>query len=267
MSFLTPPALLAGLIAIPIILLYMLRLRRREIFVSSNFLWQQILQDTEANTPWQRLRRNILLLLQLLILALLVLALARPAQPVESISAGRTVVLLDASASMNATDMDGESRFAVAKREVLQLMSEMSGNDEMSIIRVADVTTPLTPYTGDINALRIAVNEAAPGTGSADWNTALTLAAAGARGAEFFNIIIVSDGGISDTVSLPENIPQPVFLPVGTSGDNLALTALATRARPGENPQLFAQVENYGEEEARVAVNIRLDGVLWGIWD
>ena len=75
MSFLSPIAILGALVAIPIILLYILRLRRRETVVSSNFLWQQILRDNEANTPWQRLRRNILLLLQLIILALLVLAL------------------------------------------------------------------------------------------------------------------------------------------------------------------------------------------------
>ncbi|MGB1286444.1 MAG: BatA domain-containing protein [Aggregatilineales bacterium] len=264
MSLLTPAGLLAGFIAIPILLLYMLRLRRREVFVSSNFLWQQILQDTEANTPWQRLRRNILLFLQLLILALLVLALARPAQPVETISAGRTVVLLDASASMNATDINDETRFSEAKREALKLLGEMSGDDEMSIIHVADLSTTLVPYTGDINALRVAINETRVSEGGADWNTALTLAAAGAKGAEFFNIIIIGDGGLDDSLALPENIPQPIFIPIGNSSDNLALTALATRARAGGNPpQLFAQVENYRDIDTEVSVNIRLDGILW----
>ena len=104
MSFLTPLALIGGLLAIPIILLYMLRLRRREVTVSSTFLWQQLLQDQEANTPWQRLRRNLLLLLQLIILALLVFALARPFITVPAVSTGQIAVLLDASASMNATD-------------------------------------------------------------------------------------------------------------------------------------------------------------------
>ncbi|NJL94183.1 MAG: hypothetical protein HC915_10875 [Anaerolineae bacterium] len=46
--------------------------------VSSNFLWQQLVQDREANAPWQRLRFSWLLLLQLLILAALVLAIMRP---------------------------------------------------------------------------------------------------------------------------------------------------------------------------------------------
>ena len=119
MSFLTPLGLLGGLLAIPIVLLYMLRLRRREVPVSSNYLWQQILLDREANTPWQRLRRNLLLLFQLLILAALVFALARPFIVVPSVSTGQTALLLDASASMNATDSADGSRFEEARRRAL----------------------------------------------------------------------------------------------------------------------------------------------------
>ena len=65
MNILNPVALLAGLLAIPIILLYLLRLQRREQSVSSTMLWQQVILDREANTLWQKLRRNLLLLLQL----------------------------------------------------------------------------------------------------------------------------------------------------------------------------------------------------------
>src|SRR4026207_2349059 len=105
MSFLTPLALALGVIAGPIILLYMLRLRRREVQVSSTMLWQQLLRDREANAPWQRLRGNLLLLLQLLVLAALVMALARPFIEVPTVTTGRIALLVDASASMNATDV------------------------------------------------------------------------------------------------------------------------------------------------------------------
>lgn len=264
MLFLAPLAFLTALIAIPILLLYMLRLRRREVIVSSNFLWQQVMQDKEANTPWQRLRRNILLLLQLLILACLVLALARPAQVVATISAGKTVLLVDASASMNATDMNGSTRFEAAKNEARQIINQLGTNDEMSLIRVGAIAEPLTPYTGDISLLQSALNAAQPGTGAGDWQTALTLAAAGAEGAENFNIIVISDGGIpAESGKLPEHIPQPIYIPVGQSADNLAISALATRTLPGQAPQLFAQVQNYGAAEAAVSLVVRLDGELW----
>ena len=159
MSLLTPIALLGGLLAIPIVLLYMLRLRRREVVVSSTFLWQQIVRDSEANTPWQRLRRNLLLLLQLIILALLVLALARPFITVPAVSTGQIELLLDASASMKASDMpNGETRFEEAKRQALSIVDTLGQNDTMTIIRVANVAEVLAPATRDPALLRAAIN-------------------------------------------------------------------------------------------------------------
>src|SRR6187551_1537704 len=78
----------------------MLRLRRPERDVSSTFLWQHLVRDVEANAPWQRLRRSLLLLLQLLCALLLVAALVRPAALAHDL-----VLVVDASASMSATDV------------------------------------------------------------------------------------------------------------------------------------------------------------------
>ncbi|MBZ0275371.1 MAG: VWA domain-containing protein, partial [Anaerolineae bacterium] len=169
MSFLTPLALLGALLGIPILLLYMLRLRRREVMVSSTFLWQQVVQDNEANTPWQRLRRNILLLLQLLILALLVFALARPFIVVPAVTAGQVELLLDASASMNATDINGQSRFEEAKRQALAILDTLAAEDTMTVIRVADVPEVIAPATGDRLTLRQAISSAQPGDSAGDW--------------------------------------------------------------------------------------------------
>lgn len=263
MSFLSPLAILGAFVAIPIILLYILRLRRRETVVSSNFLWQQILRDNEANTPWQRLRRNILLLLQLIILALLVLALMRPAQVVPTITAGKTVILLDASASMSASDIDGDTRYEQAQREANLLLNDLTADDQISVIRVGEVAQPLIAYTNNFLAVRQAIFDSDVGQGNGDWATALTLAAAGAQGTDNFSIIIISDGGVSQAGQLPENIPAPIYVPVGESSANIAITALATRTLPGQNPQLFTQIQNYDSIENEVSLLIRLDGEIW----
>ena len=262
MSFLAPVAFAAMALAIPILLLYMLRLRRREVLISSTFLWRQVVQDTEANTPWQRLRRNLLLFLQLLILLLLVLALARPFITVPTISAGKIAMLVDASASMTADDVAGETRFAAALEQAHQIVNNMNPQDIISLVRVADIAEPLTSYTADKSELRRALESMTVSHGSADWDTALTLAAAGASGAENFSIVMISDGGVGDAASLPANIPQPIYVPVGESANNVAITALATRALAGEAPQLFAQVTNYGDAPAEISLVIRLDEVL-----
>jgi hypothetical protein len=105
LGLIVPAALGFIALAIPIIIFYMLRLRRQPAPISSLLLWQRVLQDHEANAPWQRVRRNLLLLLQLLLLALLVLALARPFRTVEAKVQGNIILLIDASASMQATDI------------------------------------------------------------------------------------------------------------------------------------------------------------------
>lgn len=263
MSFLAPLAFLGGLIAIPIILLYMLRLRRREVTISSTFLWQQILQDKEANTPWQRLRRNLLLFLQLIILALMVLALARPFITVPAISSGQTALLLDASASMNALDVegDGTTRFDAAKQSALEVVNTLSAGNAMTVIRVGSVPEVLVPYTTDRERLRTGIENARPGQSSGDWLAALTLAAAGGTDVEDFTVVIVGDGGIGDANNLPNiAIPGEVrFIQVGDSGENVALTALAIDALPGSPPQLFGQITNYSEVEAEVVLSLRVD--------
>ena len=104
MAFLAGWWALAGLLAVPIILLYLLKMRREPAVVSSTLLWQQALADLRANTPFQRLRHNLLLILQLLALALLVAALCRPILRAAGVAGDQVVVVLDASASMQAAD-------------------------------------------------------------------------------------------------------------------------------------------------------------------
>ena len=262
MSFLAPAALAGLAIAIPVLLLYMLRLRRREQVISSTFLWRQVIQDTEANTPWQRLRRSLLLFLQLLILLLMALALARPFITVPTVSAGKIALLVDASASMTANDVNGQTRFEAALGQAMGIVNNMNPQDRISLIRVGEAAEPLTSYTDDKAELRLALNSMSAGQGRADWDTALTLAAAGAAGTENFSIVMISDGGIGAATSLPANIPRPIYVPVGQSSANVAITALATRARAGQPPQLFAQVTNYGDSAAAISLVIRLDDVL-----
>ncbi len=262
MQLLTPLALAGALLALPILLLYMLRLRRQELEVPSIMLWQQLLQDTEANTPWQRLRRNLLLLLQLLILAALVLALARPFVVVPAAGSGQIVLLLDASASMNASDVEGGSRFRAAQDEARAAVSALGANDRVTLIRVAEQPQLLLAASNDRLALQAAIDNARPGLGSADWPAALTLAMGGMAQSDDFSMVIISDGGLGDPTLLPELPDNVTWLPVGSAGDNLAITALATRRRAGQPAQLFTRVTNHGARDAEVVLSLKVDGEL-----
>src|ERR671911_1262577 len=78
MPFTTPLALL-GLLFVPaVIAMYLLKLRRDEAVVPSTLLWTRLVADVEANAPWQKLKRSLLLLLQLMLVVILALLAARP---------------------------------------------------------------------------------------------------------------------------------------------------------------------------------------------
>src|SRR6188508_2577291 len=97
----------AGVVLPSLLVLYFLKLRRKEESVSSTLLWRKAIQDLQVNAPFQKLRRNLLLLLQLILLFLLLLAISRPVSNVNAAPGKQVVILIDHSASMGARDQEG----------------------------------------------------------------------------------------------------------------------------------------------------------------
>jgi hypothetical protein len=257
MNLLAPGALWLALLAIPILLLYMLKLRRRETPISSIQLWQQVLRDRQSNAPWQRLRRQLLLLLQLLILASLIFALARPAFPVPSLASGATLILLDASASMNALDV-APSRFAAARAAARDQIERLPGGAPVTLILAGVQPQLLASAETDRAVLRQALETAQAGQGSADWPAAFSLAAGAAAGLAStpdrpLTILLISDGGLPQS-GLPQLPGEVRYLAIGQSSANLAISALAVRSAP-DGPQIFASVRNYSGEKRRAILS------------
>jgi Ca-activated chloride channel family protein len=253
MQFLTPVWFFLAALAIPIILLYMLKLRRKQVQVSSTFLWEQLLREQQANAPWQKLKRNLLLILQLLILAALIFALARPALQVPTVASGSVIVLLDASASMNATDVS-PSRFESAKESVNSIINGLNPASALTLILVGETPEILAASESDKALLKVALNQSKVTQGSADWQAAFALAAGATRSdALESTILIVSDGGLPES-GLPTLPGEVQFLPIGSASDNIAISALALR--PTEStPELFAQVTNYSDTTKTVLLS------------
>ena len=269
MSLLTPLALLGGLLALPIIALYFLRQRRRPLSVSSLLLWQRALEDRAVNAWWQRFQRHLLLWVQLLALALIVLALARPALPQASAVSGRSVVLIDASASMGARQGNA-TRWQAALDEARRLLSRLDSGagDEALIVAVDDQARPLAARSADLALLSATLDEAARQTpnrpvAQAAWQSAFSLAQAEAQGARAgFQWFVLSDGGLPNELALPADLPSPQFITIGQDAPNLAISALALRPQ-GEQVRAFLRLVNHGPLPAEVSVTLRLDGRLW----
>src|SRR6202140_942336 len=157
MSFLAPAAF-AFAAAIPVVVLFYLLKRKRVVkLVSSTLLWQQFLAETQASAPFQKLRRNWLLLLQILLLILAVLALSRPYFATKAKSSELRVLILDASASMESTD-ETPSRFEKARKQALDWVDSLRDGDKMVVLQVAANTEVIQSETSEKSALRNAIN-------------------------------------------------------------------------------------------------------------
>src|SRR5258706_8990145 len=268
-SFITP---LAGAIAAvlsisALLVLYFLKLRRREMAVSSTILWRKAVQDLQVNAPFQKLRRNLLLLLQLLLLILLCLALMRPVANFKRGAGKLTVILIDRSGSMAAKDAgNGKlTRLEEAKRLAHEVVDSMKRDDNACIITFDETAETICPLTPDAARLRAAIDSIE----QTDRKSKLKLAYQLAEAQSAFipeqnranvkpDVFLYSDGRATDAQSLTLR----GNLTFGKIGDdktgNIAIVALSAK-RNYENPtevQVFARLANYGPDVVEADVNL-----------
>ncbi len=258
MNLLAPAALGLGLLAIPIVAMYILKMRRPPRVAPSIFLWEQVLDDVQANAPWQRLRRNILLLLQLLALAALVLALARPYTLRAAVAQGDVVAVLDASYLMRATDV-APSRFAEAKRRVGTLIDGLGPDRVMSIVLMARRPRVLIAQSADRSALRAALDGAAPTYEMPDPAAALGVASALARGGRDSSVFVYMAAG-DPPVAVPDSLrgaTTVASISQNPAPRDLAVAALAASRAPDGTIGVLTRVANDGARPA--AADLRLD--------
>jgi hypothetical protein len=257
-GFAAPLALALGLLAVPLVLLYLLKPRREERLVPSTFLWRQALEEVQANAPWQKLRRNLLLLLQLLILALLVLALARPLLRSGLAPGGDLVLVLDTSQSMAATDVR-PSRFDAAKARVRALAENAGAGSRVALVTAGPTPRLLAGPTTDRSAIAGALSALGPPYGESDLRDAAILARSIAGRLNDPTILLVGDGGPAKAEA--PSVPYPVrFDPVKGDGANAGILGVSTRSGAAGR-QLWASIGNYGP--ARTAtLSFFIDGKL-----
>ncbi|HLZ59617.1 MAG TPA: BatA and WFA domain-containing protein [Ktedonosporobacter sp.] len=260
MNLLVPAALAFGAIIPIILLLYFMRPKRQERVVGSTLLWQQAMQDLQASRPWQRLRITPLLLIQLLAATVIVLILARPAIFSSNPVSGDTIVILQASASMQATDVP-PSRFESARNTIRDFIGGLGSSDRLSLITMAHTPQVLIAESQDKVQLNAALQRARVTNQDADLEQAISLAASLAAGRSNIQVLVIGDGH-TITPDQPLVVPFPVrYLSVGTDAPNVALMALASRTIQGKLIA-FAQVANYSHQSRSIPVELYADSKL-----
>ena len=256
MNLLAPLGLL-GLLAVPLlVVLYMLRARRQEVVVSSTLLWQRATEELYIRNPLRRLEQNLLLLLQILAVAALALSMARPVVPGGASGGNPLALILDTSASMQATDTP-PTRFEVSRKDALALLRKLRPGQEVMVIASAPTPRIVQGLTADHLRAGRAIRSLEPVGSQGDLSGAVTLARAQAR--QGLRIVLFTDGS-EPYLGGPD---LDVHL-VGRSGENVGIVAVHGGSDPTSGNLLLLRVQNFSLRARRVPVVLYADGRLAG---
>ena len=261
-----------------IVLLYFLKLKRRPLEVPSTYLWRKLIEDLRVNSIWQRLRQNLLLLLQLLVLLLAAIALLRPAWHTQKLLGSRFIFLIDNSASMNASDA-APSRLAEAKERARELIDQMSAGDVGMVVSFADSANVEQPFTANRALLRRRLQAIRPTNRSTRIDEALRVASGLANpGRAAFTssdtrvadsqpatLYIFSDGRFPSVEGFSLGNLTPKFISIGKpNADNIAITAFSTRRAKGDAARLqaFARIDNFTAAPVTAQLELTLGNEL-----
>lgn len=247
------------------VVFYLLKMRRRAVAVPFSKIWQRVLKDQDATSLFSQLKRLLSLLLQLALLFLLLFALGDPRLATNLVEGRSIVVLVDASASMKATDT-APSRFDKSKEKLREMVRSLSGTDRMLIAQMDVATTPLSTMSSDVGELEHAVGLLAATDARADFARGLRFATDTLRGQPKPEIVVLSDGALGK----PEDALGEVhvgeakvsFVPFGTRGKNAGITEFSVRRYPLDKSryEVLIEVTNTTDEVMDVELSLLGDG-------
>jgi len=253
---LNPRALFWALLAVPIVLLYLWTSRPRRRSVSTGFIWERVFEAADYRSAWWSFRHPVSLCLHLVILALLVLALAEP----QSRPPGRLVLVIDNSASMNATDAQ-PTRLDQARELARQHVQALGCHDQMAIITAGDTVRMQCRPTSRRDVLLEGLRTVA----STDGPTRVVDAVGSARQilGERRNgkILVLTDGCFDGAAELAQQ-EDVQLIAVGQESDNVAVTGLSARRSPADplKCQVMAEVTSYSKEPVECRLKFELNG-------
>ncbi len=265
MTFLNLWAVGFTAIAPVIVLLYLLKLKRRSVPVSTLLFWQRVLQESRRRAFFQKLRQLLSLLLHLLIFTLILLALLRPTFDRQVRDGASTVLIVDTRARMQAVEADGQTRLTKARAAAAGFVRQASALRQMSLLRTDAGPAVVVPFTDDEKVLREGLDQVKATDAGGELDAAIHLAEellASRKGER--RIVVFTD---RPTVAKPD-APAPAvprdFVAVGTGRDNIAITRFATRPllSSPQTSEILLEVANFGQATAKTNVELSFDGRL-----
>ncbi|MGE3536210.1 MAG: VWA domain-containing protein [Candidatus Tectimicrobiota bacterium] len=261
MTWLNPTAFaLLGLIPL-VLLLHALRHRRRDMQVSTLFLWEEVLREAHGTLGLQRLVQNLPLLLQVLLVCLLTAALANPILTRTAATDKNIVLVMDISASMQTRTPQG-TRFAQAQQRALEVLKSLPRGRQMAIIAAGRQPRVVTFFTAESAFLQEAIEQLQPTDASGNMREAVFLALSFLQGSTSQEVVIIGDGAYGQMADLDLRQSQIRHIQVSGGTHNVGITRMALRKVPdaADVHEILIAVKNFSP--AAVEVPLQLTAVL-----
>jgi aerotolerance regulator-like protein/VWA domain-containing protein len=243
------------LLLVPLIVFYFLKLRRPRVDMPSLALWRQVISDQRVNSPFQKFKRNLLLLLQILLLCCLVLGAMQPYLSSGAPRAQYLPVLIDTSASMAALDvLGGKSRLDEAKEKVGKLIDDLLPDQRLCLIAVHSTARKLTDFTDNKRLLREALAQLEVQHVPSRLEDGFQLAQALSRAFPIDSVMLISDGNVPADIEF--ELPFKLnYQRLNAGGPNIGIVDFnARRSKSGWD--VFARIE--GTKDAKTLAEYEL---------
>lgn len=262
LEFANPAGWWWAAVAVPIALLYILKVRLRRQPVSTFLFWDQVFHEKKPRSWWQQLRHLLSLLLQIALLALLIFALVDPLWQWQKAQRRKVLVVVDNSASMAAED-GGFSRLTQAKATAAALVRSLRVGDEMAILSAGgkpEVAIGLTDHARSLlDAVESIEQTDAPSALAETVLAAKRLLISDTRS----SIYVLTDGcdPVSETLSQDESLS---LIGYGTAQDNQAITQFQVRRSllDAIGYQTLIEVTNFSDKPYKGRLELSLEDQL-----
>lgn len=266
MSLLNPSALWLLALVPVVVFACLIRRKIRERRVSTMFLWDETFERAFSRSRGFKLRSLLSLLLALAVTLALIAAICDPVAR----GGGKNsplIVVVDVSASMNAVEPDGQTRFERAKKTLRQIISNKGDDREILILTTAQPPEIVCGFTKDYGVLRASLNRVVPGLDAAAALDALEKARFFQQSRPDSTILFLSDGDFARADEFVREVADDksfAFQKIGSPLDNLALLLCEPRRNPSGDPsfETLVKVANYSRNPAAFNVELALDGNL-----
>ncbi len=241
---------LGFLILIPVIIcLYLLKQKAKEEVFSSSMLWQEIYKNLEARTPFDKLKQNLLMYLQLLLMLLLILALMAPVLKKGGKAQEHTVLVIDNSASMQFIYEGDKTRLAHSLDEAKREIDGLSEDTVVTLIACSDEASVI--YQGkDKHTLKKRLDQIEQTDAAGTLELAAGVVNSVVSGLEDAQVICYTDTDFpaEEMFRQPEGITL-IVQDMYSEGENCSVDYVNYAALE-DGVEALCRVTNYGEQEA-----------------